>query len=292
LKLAFLTYSGAPTLTDDDLLAAAALKRRGVDVVPVVWDAPGAGDTAVDGAIVRSCWDYHERAEAFVAVVDRLASRGLVVLNPPAMVRWNTDKRYLKDLAERGASIPRTAWIERGETASLSDLLVRHDFDRVVVKPRVSLSSVDTFVASRSTAKSEGDERLRAVAARKDLLIQELIPEIAEGEVSLLFFDGRFSHAVRKTPKPGDFRVQSDYGGTSAAMVARPEWVAEASAVLSKLTPLAYARVDVIVTPRGLRWMELEANDAELFFRLEPSAAERFADVVVRRMSERAPSSA
>jgi glutathione synthase/RimK-type ligase-like ATP-grasp enzyme len=133
------------------------------------------------------------------------------------------------------------------------------------------------------------EAKFRELVAARDVLVQGFVPEIAEGEVSLVFLGGRFSHAVRKTPRKGDFRVQSDYGGIHELIDADPAWVREAERVLllAIASPLVYARVDVVVTPAGLVWMELEATDPELFFRLEPRAAETFADAIVAAIEPR-----
>jgi glutathione synthase/RimK-type ligase-like ATP-grasp enzyme len=104
--------------------------------------------------------------------------------------------------------------------------------------------------------------------------------------VSLVFLGGRFSHAVRKTPKAGDFRVQEEHGGTRERTFAKPEWVSEAERVLARLPPMVYARVDVVDTKDGLVWMELEATDPELFFLLVPEAAPRFADAVLAALAK------
>ncbi len=143
----------------------------------------------------------------------------------------------------------------------------------------VSLSAFDTFRASRRSAPSE-EARFAALVAKKAVLVQKLVPEIAHGEVSLVFLGGHFSHAVRKTPAPGDFRVHAEHGGTRVRIEADDAWVAEAVHVMSHLPPLLYARVDVVETGEGLVWMELEAIDPELFLPFEPEAPRRFAAAV------------
>jgi len=286
MRIAFLTCSRQPALYVDDHAARAALEARGVAVVPWVWDGPEVGP--VDAAVVRSCWDYHEKLDAFLAFVFGLEARGVRLYNPAATVRWNVDKGYLRDLAARGATIPKTAWLAAGAGVRLAAVLDEHGLDEVVVKPRVSLSAVDTFRASRATAASlEG--AFASLSLRKALLVQEFVPEIARGETSLVYLGGRYSHAVRKTPAAGDFRVQSDHGGTLERVEPPAAWIAETGRVLGALPELLYARADVVESDRGLAWMELEAVDAELFFQRDDGAAARFAEALLAAASAAPP---
>ncbi len=288
MRALFLTYDGAPALTADDHLAVDALAARGVLVVPRVWDAAAPLEGHVDAAVVRSCWDYHRKSGAFLEVLDELAAAGVTVLNTPSVIRWNVDKLYLREIAARGGRVPTTAWVARGDTASLEEVLRGSDLDAAVVKPRISLSALDTFRVSRRDAHLH-EARFRDLVLHRDVMVQAYVPEVLAGEVSLVFLGGRFSHAVRKTPASGDFRVQSEYGARHERIEARAEWVAEAEQVLVRLglPPLVYARIDVIEARDGLCWMELEATDPELFFQLDPEAAGRFADAVVSAIALR-----
>lgn len=279
MRIAFLTHDRDPALAADDRLALPALRARGVEVVPWVWD--GAPPGPVDAAVVRSCWDYHEKTAAFLGFVDGLAAGGVRLFNPAEVVRWNIDKIYLRDLAARGARVPRAAWVPRGEAPSLEQILEEHALDQVVIKPRVSLSAVDTLRSSRASAARD-QPRFAALARAKALIVQEFLPEIARGEVSLVFLGGRFSYAVRKTPAPGDFRVQADHGGARARVEPPAAWIAEVERVLAAAPgPLLYARADVVERRGELWWMELELIDPELFFALAPEATARFADALV-----------
>jgi glutathione synthase/RimK-type ligase-like ATP-grasp enzyme len=275
VRVAFLTYAAEPDLCADDRLAANALEDRAVSVVPWIWDGPPVG--AVDAVIVRSCWDYHDHPDRFLAFLDALAAGGTQVLNDPRVVRWNIDKRYLLELARSGARIPRTVSCERGDPRGLGEVLDAGGFDEAVVKPRISLSAVDTFRASRGDL-GVAAARFAELVARKPVLVQAFVPEIARGEISLVYLGGRFSHAILKTPRVGDFRVQVDHGGTRARASPIRAWLDESERVLAALPPLLYARVDVVDTAEGPVWMELEAIDPVLFFAFDPAAPARFAD--------------
>ena len=280
MRIAFTTCAAVPDLSGDDRLALAPLRDLGVEVVPWIWEAPQPRDlTAV---VHRSCWDYHEKTAAFLAWLDALSATSLVSLNPVPVVRWNLDKRYLRDHAARGVSIPETTWIGLGERVELTALLRARGLDEVVLKPQISLSAFGTFRASLATADAL-QERFDMLTAERAMMVQTFLPEvISQGELSFVFLGGRHSHTVRKLPRSGDFRVQKDHGGSRELVEAAPALVVEAERMLAAAgAPLLYARVDVVETAGGLVLMELEAIDPELLLGFMPGAPERFAEAIV-----------
>ncbi|MFT3776339.1 MAG: hypothetical protein QM820_64160 [Minicystis sp.] len=283
-RIAFTTCAAVPHLSRDDHLAVAALQDLGIEVVPWIWEAPEPPGIAA--VVHRSCWDYHEKAAAFRAWLDALERRGIPSLNAVPAVRWNLDKRYLRDLAARGVPIPKSLWIEAGSRVALPALLHEHALDEVVVKPQISLSAFGTFRTSRAAA-AEAKQRFAALLAERDMMVQAFLPAIVSGgELSFVFFAGRHSHTVRKRPAPGDFRVQQDHGGSRALVTTSPALVAEAERVLAATgQPLLYARVDAVETDAGLVLMELEAIDPELFLAMDPAAPARFAEAIATALA-------
>jgi glutathione synthase/RimK-type ligase-like ATP-grasp enzyme len=285
LRVAFSTCRSVPLLSRDDQLAIGPLRERGIEIVPWIWGDP-APSPAVNAVVHRSCWDYHQKTEAFRAWLDVLAASGLPSFNSPSLTAWNLDKRYLGDLASEGVAIPETIWLRRGEPVDLAALLVAHDLDEVVIKPQISLSAFATFRASRATAAS-AQTQLDALLSERAMMLQAFLPEITTtGELSFVFFGGEHSHTVRKVPRAGDFRVQQDHGGSRELVTATPAQIAEATRVLAAAAePLLFARVDMVETSRGLVLMELEAIDPELFLALDPAAPARFADAIARAVA-------
>jgi glutathione synthase/RimK-type ligase-like ATP-grasp enzyme len=277
-SFAFVTYAKAPELTADDRVAADELRSRGVEVFAAAWDDPNVAWDEFDVVVLRSCWNYHLHAARFLEWVGRLAGAGVPVVNRPDVVRWNFEKTYLRDLAQRGVPVVPTVWLDRGDDADLAAILERERWPRAVVKPTVSLSAYRTWITSPGRAEADG-EAVRELLARGGVMVQPFVDEVVtEGEWSFVFFGGEYSHAVLKRPAAGDFRVQSDFGG--AKTLARPEarLVAAARAALDAAGgPLPYARVDAVESGGGLLLMELELIDPELFFSKDPGAAERFA---------------
>lgn len=282
-RVAFATYEQSPELTDDDRLVSDVLRRRGVEVHPAVWDAPGVDWARFDRVIIRSTWDYHLKSGFYEAWVRSFLSRPNQLWNPPAVVLANLSKRYLIELARQGVDVVPTVCIEAGDRQSLHGVIERHGWDEIVVKPAVSASGRGTWRSSRAAA--EGDqEKFSAQSRAHDVLVQPYCPEVAScGEWSMVFFDGEYSHAVLKKPADGDFRVQRHFGGAPVAAAPGARLVAQASAILQRVGgPLLYARVDGIARGSDFVLMEVELNEPFLFLALSEGAAARFAAAIVR----------
>jgi len=279
-RIALATYTKLPSLNEDDLLLVPALRELGVTAVPAVWDSPDVCWEEFQGVVVRSCWDYHRRLEEFLAWVTRLERAGVAVWNPPAVLRWNSHKGYLRDLAARGVSIVPTRWLERAAAVDLAGLLRDAAWRQAVVKPAVSASAHGTWRTSVETASADQrqlDELLRA----GDVMVQPFMREVRDtGEWSMLFLGGRFSHAVLKRPGAGagDYRVQWEFGGSAVTMAPPGRLLADAEAVMAAVPghPL-YARVDGVEREGRLVLMELELIEPHLFLGWDAGAAARLA---------------
>lgn len=282
-RIALVTSDQIPTLTESDRVLAHALAARGLVGEPVVWSDPGVRWGAYDVVLVRSPWDYFLRIDEFLGWVDRLEAEGVRLMNPPAVIRWNAHKRYLRELGERGAPVVPSVWLERGAGADLARAVSERGWERVVVKPAVSGGAHETWVAE-APFDGEVSARVAAMLARGDVLVQPFINEIARhGELSLLFMDGRFTHAVRKAAKPGDFRVQVEHGGTFEPADVSEAQVAAAARMLAMAPgPTLYGRVDVVMRGAELLLMELEVLEPDLFFTVAPAAADVLAAAVAR----------
>src|SRR5438093_7960041 len=280
-RIALATSAKLPTLNDDDRLLIPALAELGLGAVPAVWDSPDVCWEEFQGVLVRSCWDYHHRLEEFLAWVSRLERAGVPVWNAPAVLRWNSHKGYLRDLAARGVPIVPTRWLARGRRVDLARLLRDERWSDVVVKPAVSASATDTWRTSAATAGAD-QGRLEQLLRAGDVMVQPFIDEVRDpGEWSLIFFGSRFSHAVRKRPAPADYRVQWEFGGTAAPLAPPPRLIADAAAVMAALPgqPL-YARVDGVARDGRLLQSELELISAHLDLGWDADATGRLARVL------------
>lgn len=280
-NIAFVTYCKAPNLTPDDATAVLPLHDFGITVTPVIWNGTSCNWQTYDAIILRSCWDYHQRLDDFRGWLDHIAALQIPLWNPAEIVHWNLHKKYLQELAAQGVSIPQTIWLNAGSSAQLQTLLHDYGLAQAVVKPAVSATAWQTWRTSPANAphdQTKLDELLRF----SDVMIQEFIPEVTiSGEWSLLFLGGEFSHAVVKRPKNGDFRVQSDFGGTYHAQMPPPELIEQAKNILHKMNrALLYARVDGVVRNGDFVLMELELIEPQLFLNLHPPAPQRFASAI------------
>ncbi|NHA14854.1 RimK family alpha-L-glutamate ligase [Thioalkalivibrio sp. XN279] len=283
-RVALVTCTAYPSLFEDDLLLARALEELGINPVPAIWDDPAIDWTAFDALVIRTPWDYFERAAEFRAWLDaRIASR-VLMCNAGDILDWNYDKNYLLDLEACGVPLVPTIFIGRGEQADVAVVAQSRGWDEIVVKPTVSGGAYRThrFRVDDATAyQQEIDETL----ADRGLMVQPFLPEILDGELSLLFFDGIFSHAVRKRPKPGDYRVQFRFGGTTERIEVEPALVEQARACALAAPSLpVYARVDGVVKDGQFLLMELEVFEPLMFLAHDPEAAGRFARAVQGRL--------
>lgn len=236
-RVAFVTYRGLPDLNADDRRAAAALADLGLPTDAVCWDDPGVDWLAYRAVVLRSTWDYYHRIAEFHGWIDRMEESGARVWNPPRVLRWNTDKRYLARLSHPHLSPPPTGILERGSTVDLRKLFETRGWSEAVIKPAISADGYSTERASREQAASD-QASLDAMLARGDVVIQQLVPAIrTNGEISMMFFGGAFSHAVSKRPKAGEFRVQERLGGRIAPVDPPPALVGHAQALLETYAP-------------------------------------------------------
>lgn len=281
-RIALATSAEFASLTDDDRLLVEPLARLGISAEPAVWSDPSFPWTSCDAVIIRSSWDYHLRLLEFLGWIAWLEKAGIGVWNRPAMLRWNANKNYLRDLEVKGIPIVPTLWPEG--SMSLPDQLHELGWTQAVVKPRVSATAHQTRLVSIDDAESAQpllDELLRGPG----VMVQRFMKAIqTRGEWSLIFFNGEYSHAVIKTPKSGDFRVQHDFGGQERGMEPPLSISEAASRVVTALdTVPLYARVDGVESEGSFLLMELELIEPALFLSLRSDAAARFATAIADR---------
>jgi glutathione synthase/RimK-type ligase-like ATP-grasp enzyme len=281
-RLALATCEHLPGVHPDDVHLAESLTRLGIEPVACIWSDPGIDWSSFDAVLIRTTWDYFQRYGEFLRWLKALP---VPTINPLPLLRWNSDKRYLLELAEAGVEIVPAHVVP---AAGLGELLATMQGQDLVVKPTVSGGAWNTV---RGVAGEPGFEHALSVLPKDyEYLVQAFVPEVArDGEWSLLFFDGEFSHAVLKRAASGDFRVQSQFGGSIEQVVPSPAMLASARRSLEATAALgyadqAYARVDGVVIDGQFRLMELEMIEPALFLAKRPEAAERFARVLLERL--------
>jgi glutathione synthase/RimK-type ligase-like ATP-grasp enzyme len=267
-------------MVDDELLAA-ALRKRGCEAQPVAWDDPDADWSSFDLCLVRSTWDYHEKHREFLAWAQQVeAAAGLQ--NPLDLVTWNIDKTYLRELAEAGVSTVPTVWVDRGSDAGLEAVLAKRGWDEAIVKPVVDLGARNLH----RVRAGENSPALRLTLERSGAMVQPFLPSLeAEGELSLIYVDGKLTHAVRKRAAAGDFRVQSIWGGSVERAEPEAVEVDLAERALSHLDePPLYARIDIVEGLEGPCLIELELIEPNLYLTYHPPAADALAEAALLRI--------
>lgn len=284
-RIALATYEGAPELAPDDRLLPAALRAAGMDAKPVVWSDDAVAWETFDAVVIRSCWDYHTRIQEFQSWLARLGVSGLPVWNPIPLVEWNANKRYLLDLAQRGVATIPTMIVPKGRVDDVEAIAEAEGWTRFVIKPTVSASGYETY-ALALPLDEDARRAIARVTALGDTIVQPFAEEVREnGEYSFTFLDGGLSHAAIKRTASGEFRVQTEHGGSVTPVHAPATLARQAGRVLDAVaeTPL-YARVDGIERGGAFLLMELELIEPNLFFELGAGAAERFARALRRRL--------
>lgn len=278
-RIAIASCAGYADLKVDDTLLREALEERGAATASVVWDEENAGWSSFDLCLVRSTWDYHDKYDRFLDWTRRVEA-ATALRNPAEVIVWNSNKTYLRELGEQGVRTIPTAWVSRGDEADLEQILAEKGWDEAVVKPVVDLGSKNL----QRVRRGEGSSALREVLSRHDAMIQPFLPSLEnQGETSLIFVTGELSHAVRKRPAPGDFRVQSIWGGTAAPAEPESAQVELAERALAHLdeVPL-YARVDLVAgLDESPCLIELELIEPNLYLSTHTGAADRLADAVI-----------
>jgi glutathione synthase/RimK-type ligase-like ATP-grasp enzyme len=280
MDIALVTCADLPQLARDDQLLQLALQQRNHQVDAVIWDDSNIDWQQYDTVVVRSCWDYHHRIDAFLAWVNRLEQLSVVVWNPPALLRWNHEKRYLLELAAQGTPCVPTIYLAAGSHIPLTTLLQQQNWADAVIKPAIAATAFHTWRTTIAQASAD-QPRFARLLAERAMLIQPLMPQITAGEWSFMFFAGTFSHAVLKRPAVGDFRSQDDFGGTAEYCEPPVGAVEQAAQLLGRLTtPWLYARVDGLIVETTFTLMELELIEPFLFLGLAPHAVAMFAEAI------------
>jgi glutathione synthase/RimK-type ligase-like ATP-grasp enzyme len=284
-RLALITWSGLPQGAESEQLMLPYLAASGVEMQIIDWRSPGVDFRQFDLLVLRSCWDYHLRGTEFTEWLER-AAREVRVLNELDTVLWNQNKFYLRELESQGIEIAPTIFATGREAIGAAERLKIGNWRKIVVKPAVSASAHRTWLMDGTALPL--DAELAQQMDGEPFLVQKFIPEIqTQGEISFVYIDGVFSHAVLKRPAAGDFRVQQEHGGSSEPFVPSAWLMGQANriaATVPQVRDSLYCRIDAVEREGSLVLMELELIEPELFLGLAEGAAERFAAAIARRI--------
>lgn len=251
-----------------------ACARIGRRMHVVQWDGEGIDWSGFEAAITSITWDYAARPAAFLERLQEISTATRLV-NPLPVIEWNMQKHYLRDLAQRGAGLVPTHWVEQATPEAAAKAFAEFGTDRIVIKPVVGAGAWRQVLYTKGAPwPAEG------LLPPGEAMIQPFLPAIqTDGEYSFIFFGTRFSHAVVKRPQAGDYRIQHSFGGTSTAYAPTEAELAAARAVLESVEhDLFHARVDMVRGANGsLLLMELELIEPYLFVNDAPGFVDAFA---------------
>ena len=282
-RCAYLTLEDIGNFVADSDLSIAPMADLGWEVEMVPWRRDVDWN---DYDLVYICtpWDYQDDVEAFLGVLEAVESSSARLVNGLELVRWNLEKTYLRELEKRGADIVPSIFFDRFDADRIAACFGAHDTGRIVVKPVVGANSDHIFVLDEPLTDDIVEE-LEQTYEHRPFFVQPFIDSVqSEGEYSLFFLGGEYSHAILKKPRPGDFRTQEEHGADILSIQAPAALVGTARKVLGAVNPQpVYVRAD-FVRDRRKRFllMELELIEPSLYFRTDPDSASRFATALTR----------
>lgn len=275
----FVTCAQFPHLTNSDTLVLAPLKKRGIEVNPIIWSSPPATLNQFDAIIMRSAWDYHTQYEKFTSFLHTLKNSTVPIYNPIDTMLWNSNKSYLLNLASQGVPIVPTIKIHSIDEADWQKIT---QWPEIIIKPAVGASAFGITKLS-SNNKNEVHKTIATLLKAGDVIIQPFMKEIYDGEISFIFFNKQFSHAVLKKPTLQDFRTQRFFGASITRIYPSVHLIHQARDIIYTIKdPLLYARLDAIVVHNNLQLMELELIEPHLFLEDVPKKAIMFADAITQ----------
>jgi hypothetical protein len=279
-RCAYLTMENTDGWAIDIDLAFPPMAALGWQIDAVAWRKENPAWDQYDAVYIGVPWDYPQDPEKFLALLGEIDRSRAILVNDLALVRWTLAKTYLRDLESKGAGIVPSLWPDAMTADVLDNAFESHGADRIVVKPVVNTGAADTYLLDRGQAvarMSELQEKFRG----RPFIVQSFIENVlTDGEYSLFYFNNVLSHATVKVPKPGDFRVQEEYGADLKPIDPDRELRRTGDRVMSLVRPTpVYARADFVRGPDGRYLvMELELIEPSMYLRMDPQAPGRFAE--------------
>ena len=285
---AILTMNNLDDFEAYDNLIEQPLIDLGWKMQMVSWRDENVNWNDFAAVIIRSPWDYQDDAPAFLDVLNNIEQSSAHLENSLTTVEWNIDKKYLRELECDGVNIVKTLWREKLTLQHVGEYFDELNVDQLVIKPRISANADNTFWLTKDNYQTFYPQLEKAFSASEFLVQPFMESVIKEGEFSLFYFNGVYSHAILKTPKDHDFRVQEEHGGRLASITPETSLIDHAEQALNAIKaqigmPL-YARVDFVRCEQGFALMEAELIEPSLYFNMDEQSATRFAQAFVNRM--------
>lgn len=288
-SIALVTHSKEPYLTHSDVALVIPLTDVGFDVHAVAWDNPKADWSQYDVVIIRSTWDYHLRIVDFDKWLKNVHEQSRL-FNAYKLLQYNVNKIYLGDLQRAGIKIIPTVFFEDKPDKSLKEIMEVQGWQDIVIKPTISASADSTWRIDMGVT-DEDEAKFTKLVQERGAMVQQFAPQIAEGEYSLVFFNGEYSHTAQKVPSAGEIFVQEELGGSIEIVDVPQNIIEQAKHIIIVAMDLSgsevplYARVDGLIIDNNFVLMELECVEPELYFDKVADASQRFVVALQQALS-------
>jgi len=285
-KVVFLSMDNLAGFECYDSLLFEPLEKLGWHVETISWRKPGINWNEYDAVIVRSTWDYQSDPQKFLIALENINKSLTHLENNLSIIKWNMNKSYLADMQDKGIHIVNTIWENSFLQEKLEEYFNLLNSEEIIIKPNISANADNTFRLNQRNFKNQ-ISNLKSVFQNREFMIQPFIKSIIyEGEYSLFYFGGEYSHAILKKPKENDFRVQEEHGGKIFPVNPDPILKSLSENILNKIESIPlYARVDLVRTnDNDFALIELELIEPSLYFNYDSESANRFARVFNDRM--------
>ncbi|WP_293746095.1 hypothetical protein [uncultured Paraglaciecola sp.] len=284
-RCAFLSMDSLEDFFSYDQMLFEPLKTVGWLAEEVSWRKPDVDWNNYDAVVIRTTWDYQDDVEGFMACLQRIEASSAQLQNSLKIVEWNISKSYLKDLQNQGINIVPTLWFD---SFSLSEIQAGFDYfdsPQLVIKPLISANADHTYRLTPESLVQQADD-LKAIFASREFMLQPFLNGIVdEGEYSLFYFAGHYSHSILKQPESGDFRVQEEHGGRLSSIQPCEDMLTTARHSLAALPEdVLYARIDLVRHKKEFVVIEIELIEPSLYFNMDADSPQRFVDAFIEML--------
>ncbi|MFT6691957.1 MAG: hypothetical protein ACJAXH_002491 [Colwellia sp.] len=292
-KCAILTMDSLADFEVYDCLIDEPMLALGWQTELVSWRSANINWSDYEAVIIRSPWDYQDDMDSFLKVLTEIEKSTARLENSLNVVEWNINKNYLKSLAADKVTIVPTLWPETFDANNMAGYFSHFATQQIVLKPRVSANADNTFWLTKENYQDKITDLSQAFASR-ELMVQPFMAAICqEGEFSLFYFNGEYSHTILKTPAQGDFRVQEEHGGGLLSVTPEPSLLVASKNTMQAISKLhgelLYARIDFVRYQDTFALMEAELIEPSLYFNMDQASPQRFAKAFVARMTAKLP---
>ena len=285
-RVAFLSTDNLEKFFTYDKLLIEPMKNIGWIAEEVSWRNENVNWSDYDSVIVRSTWDYQNDSEKFIGVLEKINSVSHLE-NDLDLMKWNMNKNYLFDLEQNGVKIVDTIWERKFNRNLAHEYFEKLDTDEIIIKPNISANADNTFRLTREKLDKNLGQLEKIFTAREFMVQPFLNSIIEEGEYSLFFFNGKFSHSVLKKPKENDFRVQEEHGGDIQPFKVSSKLILIAENIIKKLSTIPlYGRVDLVRTKENeFALIELELIEPSLYLNKDDQSPAKFVKAFEERIT-------